>query len=368
MISMGPLVEGIGVNFTGWSYAGEMAVAVMACGEQSPTSGISRPRCAPASTNSRRILVGLIGFGSRRARRRPAVVQRRDLRPSPSPARRAMIERDAPAREEGSRPGATHVGDGLAVPGRRDSELASAHRRARRARPGRRSRVRLREGPRPSANGCRSSRNSPGSSRPYRSASTGRTGSTTRTFDLRRHFHRMTVPRPGGPARPRRRSRRSSAASSTVATRSGRCGTSTASLNGRVAVLIKMHHSVLDGGAGSVLATLLFDLERAPGAADTTTRRRADPESPPSDWSLVVGRSGVGDRRAVAAGSLSGQLARPQRRSRRPRRAGRDHPDVGTRCCRPRRPRSTRPSAHVDALAFSSVASADVKAVAGSST
>jgi diacylglycerol O-acyltransferase / wax synthase len=36
MISMGPLVEGIGVNFTGWSYAGEMTVAVMSCREQAP--------------------------------------------------------------------------------------------------------------------------------------------------------------------------------------------------------------------------------------------------------------------------------------------------------------------------------------------
>jgi len=36
MISMGPLVEGIGVNFTGWSYAGEMTVAVMACREYAP--------------------------------------------------------------------------------------------------------------------------------------------------------------------------------------------------------------------------------------------------------------------------------------------------------------------------------------------
>ena len=34
MISMGPLVEGIGVNFTGWSYAGEMTIAVMACRER----------------------------------------------------------------------------------------------------------------------------------------------------------------------------------------------------------------------------------------------------------------------------------------------------------------------------------------------
>jgi len=36
MISMGPLAEGIGVNFTGWSYAGEMAIAVMACREHAP--------------------------------------------------------------------------------------------------------------------------------------------------------------------------------------------------------------------------------------------------------------------------------------------------------------------------------------------
>jgi WS/DGAT/MGAT family acyltransferase len=36
MISMGPLVEGIGINFTGWSYAGEMTVAVMACREHAP--------------------------------------------------------------------------------------------------------------------------------------------------------------------------------------------------------------------------------------------------------------------------------------------------------------------------------------------
>jgi WS/DGAT/MGAT family acyltransferase len=36
MISMGPLMEGIGVNFTGWSYAGEMTIAVMACRERAP--------------------------------------------------------------------------------------------------------------------------------------------------------------------------------------------------------------------------------------------------------------------------------------------------------------------------------------------
>ncbi len=33
MISMGPLIEGIGVNFTAWSYSGSVAIAAMACPE-----------------------------------------------------------------------------------------------------------------------------------------------------------------------------------------------------------------------------------------------------------------------------------------------------------------------------------------------
>ncbi len=36
VISMGPLVEGIGINFTSWSYAGEMTIAVMSCREHAP--------------------------------------------------------------------------------------------------------------------------------------------------------------------------------------------------------------------------------------------------------------------------------------------------------------------------------------------
>ena len=36
VISMGPLVEGMGINFTGWSYAGEMTIAVMSCREHAP--------------------------------------------------------------------------------------------------------------------------------------------------------------------------------------------------------------------------------------------------------------------------------------------------------------------------------------------
>jgi diacylglycerol O-acyltransferase / wax synthase len=36
VISMGPLIEGMGINFTGWSYAGEMTIAVMACREHAP--------------------------------------------------------------------------------------------------------------------------------------------------------------------------------------------------------------------------------------------------------------------------------------------------------------------------------------------
>jgi WS/DGAT/MGAT family acyltransferase len=36
MISMGPLIEGMGINFTGWSYAEEMTIAVMSCREHAP--------------------------------------------------------------------------------------------------------------------------------------------------------------------------------------------------------------------------------------------------------------------------------------------------------------------------------------------
>ncbi|MDQ1519215.1 MAG: diacylglycerol O-acyltransferase / wax synthase, partial [Actinomycetota bacterium] len=36
LISMGPLVEGLGLNFTGWSYVDEMTVAVMGCREHVP--------------------------------------------------------------------------------------------------------------------------------------------------------------------------------------------------------------------------------------------------------------------------------------------------------------------------------------------
>jgi WS/DGAT/MGAT family acyltransferase len=36
VISMGPLVEGMGINFTAWSYAGEMTIAIMSCREFAP--------------------------------------------------------------------------------------------------------------------------------------------------------------------------------------------------------------------------------------------------------------------------------------------------------------------------------------------
>jgi diacylglycerol O-acyltransferase / wax synthase len=36
LISMGPLVEGLGLNFTGWSYVDEMTIAVMGCREHLP--------------------------------------------------------------------------------------------------------------------------------------------------------------------------------------------------------------------------------------------------------------------------------------------------------------------------------------------
>lgn len=182
------------------------------------------------------------------------------------------------------------------------------------------------------------------------------------TFDLRRHFHRMTVPGPGGP-------RQTAAA---VAPILGRQLDRRFPLwemwyldglaNDRVAVLMKMHHCLLDGGAGSVLATLLFDIEPNP-LPRTDFPPTSEPERPPSDVSLVVGSVksivGLPIRRARYLGRLAlrgvdlvGHVV-----------SGRGRPDLGTLLQAPKTSFNA-PIGPRRSLAFSSVALADVKAVA----
>jgi diacylglycerol O-acyltransferase / wax synthase len=103
-------------------------------------------------------------------------------------------------------------------------------------------------------------------------------------FDLHRHIHRLTVPPPGGP-------RETADAIAPIMSRQ---------LNrrfplwelwyldglvcGRAAVLMKFHHCLLDGGAGSVLASLLLDLEPAPPPVPVP--ETIEPQPAPSDLRL----------------------------------------------------------------------------------
>jgi Uncharacterised protein family (UPF0089). len=83
-------------------------------------------------------------------------------------------------------------------------------------------------------------------------------------FDITRHIRRLEVARPGGPRQ----------AAEAVAPILGNQLDRRHPLwelwyvdgivNDRVAVLMKFHHCLLDGAAGSVLATLLLDLEPFP--------------------------------------------------------------------------------------------------------
>ena len=106
------------------------------------------------------------------------------------------------------------------------------------------------------------------------------------TFDLRRHIHRMTVPAPGGP-------RETADALTPIMSRQldrryplWEIWYIDGLVNGRVAVLMKFHHCLLDGGAAGVLASLLLDL--APAPAPMTVPAMPAPEQPPSDLRLFV--------------------------------------------------------------------------------
>ncbi len=182
------------------------------------------------------------------------------------------------------------------------------------------------------------------------------------SFDLRRHFHRMTVPAPGGPRQ----------TAEAIAPILGRQLDRRFPLwemwyldglaNGRVAVLMKMHHCLLDGGAGSVLATLLFDIEPNPAAA-AEMPPPPEPEPPPSDVRLLVGSlvnvAGIPLRRARYLGrivqrgiDIVGHVV-----------SGKGRPDLGTLLQAPKTSFNA-PIGPRRSLAFSSVALADVKAVA----
>ena len=105
-------------------------------------------------------------------------------------------------------------------------------------------------------------------------------------FDVFRHVHRIDVPAPGGPRE-------------TAATVGQILGAQLDRnrplweiwyldnlINGRVGFLMKYHHCLLDGVAGSAMAALLFDVEPSPAMHDRPPL--PEPASEPSDASLFV--------------------------------------------------------------------------------
>ena len=180
------------------------------------------------------------------------------------------------------------------------------------------------------------------------------------TFDLRRHIHRMTVPAPGGP-------RETADAVTPIMSRQldrryplWELWYLDGLVNGRVAVLMKFHHCLLDGGAGSVLASLLLDLEPVP--APVPAPAMPPPQSPPGDLRLFIEALLPAATAPLRAMRYGLRLTRRGFGVARHLMSGQESPDMATMLRAPR----TSFNASIGprrAMAFSSIAIADVKAL-----
>jgi diacylglycerol O-acyltransferase / wax synthase len=179
-------------------------------------------------------------------------------------------------------------------------------------------------------------------------------------FDIRRHVHHIAVRAPGGP-------RETAAAVAPILSRQldrryplWEFWYVDGIVNGRVAVVMKFHHCMLDGGAGSVLATLLLDTEPSPKPRETPPLPPAEPE--PSDLRLLA----EGLVPAVTAPLRTAKYAvRSVRRGVELARhvaAGHAMPDIGAML---RAPKTSFNAAigPMRSMAFKSVSFADVKAL-----
>jgi diacylglycerol O-acyltransferase len=179
-------------------------------------------------------------------------------------------------------------------------------------------------------------------------------------FDLLRHIRRVEVPAPGGP-------RETAAAIAPILqTQLDRRSPLwelwylDGLLHDRVGVLMKFHHCMLDGGAGSVLAALLLDLEPYPEPRPLPKRLAAAP--PPSDLRLVADSILSVVTTPVRVAAYAARLTRRTFDLGRYVLSPRPKPDLGAMVRAP----STSFNAPIGAgreIAFSSVALADVKAL-----
>ena len=108
---------------------------------------------------------------------------------------------------------------------------------------------------------------------------------TDRDFDLRRHVRRIEVPAPGGP-------RQTAAIVGQILSEQldrahplWEIWYLDGLINGRVGFMMKYHHCLLDGVAGSGMAALLLDMEPAPARQEVA---QPDPVPEPSGASLLI--------------------------------------------------------------------------------
>ena len=180
------------------------------------------------------------------------------------------------------------------------------------------------------------------------------------TFDLRRHVHRMGVPAPGGP-------RETADAVAPIMSRKldrryplWELWYLDGLVNGRVGVLMKFHHCLLDGGAAGVLASLLLDLEPAP--APTPVPEMPPPQSPPGDLRLFIEALLPAATASLRAMRYGVRLTRRGFGVARHLLSGQEGPDMGTILRAP----TTSFNASIGprrSMAFSSISIADVKAL-----
>ena len=137
----------------------------------------------------------------------------------------------------------------------------------------------------------------------------GRCGSTTRTST------RATTS--ATPRCRRRRARTSSGgwpaacspSSSTARSRCGRSGSSTASADGRFALICKTHHALVDGISGVDIMTVLFDLE--PDPPEPEPGPKWAPRPPPSGAEMLA--ESIAERVTAPVKLLRDALAHPDR-------------------------------------------------------
>ena len=131
-------------------------------------------------------------------------------------------------------------------------------------------------------------------------------------------------------------------------------------VNGRVAVLMKFHHCLLDGGAGSVLMSLLLDMEAFPPPRAATPPPVFEP--PPSDLHLVLDSVASLATTPVRAVRYAGRLALRGIDLGRYVVSKRPKPDLGAMLQAPHTSFNA-PIGPRRAIAFSSVSLDDVKAL-----